>query len=352
MLVPGTYPLPGGAETQTLLVARALAASGRSIAIVTYDMEGRLPEAVDGVRIIAQRRYPEAGSRARRFASDLAALVRTLGSVDAEVFVQRAAGTPTGKVALLTRARRRRFVYSSANVIDFDYGRLERSRPHVWLFHLGVRLAETIVVQTDEQVDLCRGRFGRSPTLIRSIARRMEQRTADPQAFLWVGRATDYKRPEAFMNLARAVPEASFWMVVMPAGRAEREYAGQLERKAHDIANLELLPERPRDEMLELIGSAVAIVNTADYEGMPNVFLESWAQGVPALSLSHDPDGVIDREGLGRFAGGSPIKLSELTREMWRGRQDQMAVAERCQTYMVREHSPEAVVEGWTKVLR
>jgi glycosyltransferase involved in cell wall biosynthesis len=93
------------------------------------------------------------------------------------------------------------------------------------------------------------------------------------------------------------------------------------------------------------------MVNTADLEGMPNVFLEGWARGVPALALSHDPD-VVELEGLGGFAHGSPERLAELAREMWEGRSDQAELARRCRAYVERRHDVEAVADRWMRVLR
>jgi hypothetical protein len=38
---------------------------------------------------------------------------------------------------------------------------------------------------------------------------------------------------------------------------------------------------------------------------MPNTFVEAWGHGVPVLTLSFDPDGVVDAYGLGIAARGS-----------------------------------------------
>jgi hypothetical protein len=144
----------GGAETQILLLARELAAQGHRVGLVVRNAEDGLPEEIGGAKVISQPAI-HAGPQFVRSARNAAATVRTLWRVDAAVFVQRAAGRETGLVALIAKARRRRFIYSSANVIDFNFDRLERKRRNVALFHFGVRLADQVVVQTAEQDELC-----------------------------------------------------------------------------------------------------------------------------------------------------------------------------------------------------
>ena len=73
----------------------------------------------------------------------------------------------------------------------------------------------------------------------------------------------------------------------------------------HNNPNLRVLDPLPHADTLDLIGSAVAVVNISRFEGMPNVFLEAWARGVPVLALEADPDGVVGRHGLGVAAEGS-----------------------------------------------
>jgi hypothetical protein len=84
---------------------------------------------------------------------------------------------------------------------------------------------------------------------------------------------------------------------------------------------------------------------------MPNIFLEGWARGTPALALRHDPDGMIVRERLGSFAGGDPATLVEQARAMWAGRGNQDELAARCVAHMREHHSLETIAEDWIDVL-
>jgi glycosyltransferase involved in cell wall biosynthesis len=351
LLAPGANASAGGAETQMLMLARGMAERGRRVALVVFPREGlELPPELDGVAVV-EVPAPRPRQPAMRALARAWLVVRTVWKLDSPVIVQRIAGPETGLLALIAKAKRSRFVYSSANVVDFDYARLGTGRLKVWLFRLGVRLADAIVVQTPEQVELCRARFGRTPLMIKSAAELAEARSASPDAFLWIGRTDAYKHPEAFVELARALPEARFRMVPMPMGDQGHARVTELEQVAGEVPNLEVLPARPRAELAALIESAVAVVNTSDYEGMPNVFLEGWARGVPALSLTHDPDGVIVREGVGRFASGSPKRLAELAGQLWREREDQAELAARCRDYIAREHSQQAVIDRWLEAL-
>jgi glycosyltransferase involved in cell wall biosynthesis len=212
-------------------------------------------------------------------------------------------------------------------------------------------MADAIVVQTPEQVGLCRGRFGREPIMIRSLVEEPEEDEAEPEAFLWAAKAAWYKNPLAYVALARAVPEARFRMVPVPSEKDSPELMRELESAAAGLENLDVLPPRPRAELLRLTQRAVAVVNTSDFEGMPNTLLEGWVRGVPALSLAHDPDGVIEREALGGFAHGSQERLAQLARELWTERSRRALLAERCRAYVRREHGVDAIAGQWIEAL-
>jgi glycosyltransferase involved in cell wall biosynthesis len=216
---------------------------------------------------------------------------------------------------------------------------------------LCVRLADEIVVQTAEQAVLCENRFGRRASVIRSISEPAERSAAEPEFFLWVGRVVDYKRPLEYVELARAFPDAQFHMVtVLPTDYDVKLYS-EIRRAAAELSNLRLLPPCARDQLGTLIDSAVAVVNTADTEGLSNVALEAWARGIPALALSHDPDSLIEHHALGGFARGSFEELLELAKEMWVSRHDRESLSDRCRDYVLREHSAEYVARQWAEAL-
>jgi len=337
----------GGAETQIVLLAAGLARSGLRVCVVA-DGTADLPASFRGFDVVS--RAPSlAAQPVLGKVHEAARIHAALRTVSAPVVVTRFAGVQIGLVAAAAKALGRRFVYSSANIFDFDFEALGFRRRDLALYRLGIRLADEIVVQTEEQARACWARFGRPSVLARSIAE-PATRSGDPEALLWVGRLVAYKQPLAFVELARSFPEARFRLVGVPTPESG-SLVEDVRRAAADVPNLELLEPRARADVLDLIGRSAAVVNTSTYEGMPNIFLEGWARGVPALALAHDPDDVITRHGLGAFAGGSSEAFVTAARRLWEERH-RPATDEACRRYVAEHHAEANVVSQWEPVLK
>jgi glycosyltransferase involved in cell wall biosynthesis len=341
-------PAAGGAETQTVLLARALAQRGASVAVVAYPSDS-VPLSFDGVDVI-HRRPSRANKRLVGKLHEAFAVHGALRKARARVVVVQVAGLQVGLAAISARLRRQRFVYQSASFLDFDFSRRWLRRRDLALYRLGLRLATDIVVQTEEQARACQAVVGRVPQVVRSIAEPAPERRLPGSTFLWPGRVDANKRPLEFVELARALPDCSFTMVAVPSPAAPR-LMDDVRSAAANVENLKLLGPIPRGEVVKLAERAVAVVNTSEWEGLPNTFLEGWARGVPALALAHDPDGVIVRYGLGEFAAGSHERLVEAARRLWDEREDSHELATRCRDYVRSVHAEELVASDWEGVL-
>jgi len=341
----------GGAETQIFLLSRELARRGLRVCLLVFEIPGvGLPSAVGGVDVVLRPPY-KSRQRILGKVREVLNIRAALASVQADVIVTRAAGPNVGLIRLF--ALRRKFVYSSASPRDFDFVRVAPKRRDRVLLSFGMRLADEIVVQTEEQVRSCRERLGRMPVLIRSLCELPDQDPAEPEAFLWVGRYQAYKRPLEYIELAKAVPEARFWMVMSTAtvSRDASRLKRDVEAAAAALPNLELFHNLPRPDLMKLVSRAVAMVSTSEFEGMSNVLLEGWARGVPALVFSYDSDAIVTRHGLGYVAEGSRAGLAQAARELWVDRCDRRGVSRQCRDYVEAHHAPERIAEQWAATL-
>ena len=345
---------PGGAETQVLMLARALSRRGLRVGIIVFGDREELPTEFEGLGIVARRGYREHPRLIEKL-GEIFRIWASLWRAPSRTIVYRRASYELGLIGLYARLARRHLVFASANITDFDYRLIEpRGVYRRAAYKLGVRLAETIVVQTNEQAALCSSAFRRNPVVIRSIEPLSDLADEPPLAFLWIGRLEVYKRPLEYVALARAFPEAQFWMVGVPTPKpceAERLLTEAVVSQAEELPNLDLLPPRTWEEIGALIDRAVASVNTANFEGMPNVLLEAWSRGVPALVLNHDPDGVVEHYQLGGFARGSFEEFVALAREQWLGRNARRHLSERCRTYVQAHHGPDLIAGQWARLI-
>ena len=340
----------GGAERQMTLLARTLVEQGRAVAHVIH--APRNPAAPPYPLTLVYREPFPAGSPALRPLREAARVWRALRRADAEVVIVRSASPAVGVAALFCTRHRRALVFSSSNVSDFTLekmpGRVSRA-----LYGFGVRRARAVVIQSEDQRRMALDRYPSLRRVIR-IPSFVEQARVEHDGagdvFLWFSRCVEQKRPLQYVELARAVPEARFVMIPVPEGR-DTTLLNEVRRVGASIPNLEILEPLPHARLAEFVARAVAVVNTSTLEGVPNAFLEAWAAGIPVLTLTFDPDGVVARERLGVVANGSWDAFVTGARELWRMRDDRAELSERVRSHVSARHFPESVGAKWGELV-
>jgi glycosyltransferase involved in cell wall biosynthesis len=315
----------GGAEYQINLLIEALAARGR------YDIH-YLAHFTDGPD--RQRRYrivrvggggpvPRLG-----YLADGPALYRTLAAIDPGVIYQRVACAYTGICALYARRRGVPLLWHAAHDTDvtpnlLDPGRnVLRVRLDKWAVAFGVRRATRVIVQTEHQADLLRLHFGRSadaviPNFHPPAAELLDK--SGPLTVMWIANLKAWKRPEVFVRLAQAFSGRSGIRFVMvgaaAAGGGNQRWSRALMQSVESTDNLEYLGEKSHREVNELLARAHVFVNTSTQEGFPNTFVQAWQRDVAVVSLSVDPDGVLERQRTGIAAHTEP-QLADAVRRL------------------------------------
>jgi glycosyltransferase involved in cell wall biosynthesis len=278
----------GGAEVQQAILARLFQSNGYRVSLICLDYGQPQRAVVDGVTVHKVHR-PEEGVPVLRFLHPrLSSMWRALRAVDADIYYYRSASMWVAVMAAYCRWRGRRSIYAGASDQDFhaDQRAQIRYARDRWLYRRGVAGVDAIVAQNATQIASCRAAYGREPVFIPSCyqpppgARPASAAAAD---VLWVGAITQNKRPEVLLELAARLPHRRFVMVggVRPGGQAFYE---RTRAKAAALPNVDFTGFLPLAQVEARFDRARLLVNTSRYEGMPNVFLQAWARGMPTLA--------------------------------------------------------------------
>jgi glycosyltransferase involved in cell wall biosynthesis len=339
----------GGAELQTVLLATGLARRGARVGHIVFPIEtvGELDPNLE----LIQRPAFELGERFRA-PRELRVIWEALSRADPAVVIVRGSGRHMIPISAWAFVHRRPLIFATSNDLDFDLQRPDRSRLNLKAYALAARHAARLVVQTDTQQRLAAQTFPKLPSrVIPSFAEASSPSGASPEYFLWSDRMTEYKRPDAFLDLVAALPESRFRMIASPTDETTPELLQRIEERAAKLPNLEMLERCSRSELLAQIGAAIALVKTSEVEGMPNTFLESWAQAVPVVSLSVDPDARIADHGGGIVAGGDPQAFIDAARRLSNDPGLRAELGANGRAFVTSHHSIDAVIERWLAVI-
>jgi glycosyltransferase involved in cell wall biosynthesis len=342
-------PFAGGAEVQQCFIARGLLAAGYRVSIAT-NADGVPDEfELDGIRIIRIRGGGAEVPIIRNVHPRLTRIWQALVHADADVYYQSCAGANTLVTALFCRTYKRGFVYAGASDPDFqadETRKLFQGRGG-WrdqqMYKWGLRLADGILAQHQGQVAACRRWYGRDAVEIPNCYALPDEASADHcGVVLWTATVKTLKRPELFLELARRLPQLQFRMVGGAGRGSEAAVFGRIKEAAAALPNVEFVGFVPFVDVEAHFDAARLFVNTSDYEGFPNTFLQSWARSVPTVSFFD----CGAKQG-GRSIGFVCKDLTEMVAAVLRLSEDDLLWAQegaRAKTYFETNHSVDMAV--------
>ena len=344
----------GGEAVQQTLLARALVRRGHEVTMVVAD-HGQADGAVwEGIRVFRSYR-PASGLPGLRFIhprwTGMWSALRRAGS---DLYYTSCAGMQVGLVALFCRQLRKRFVFRTASDSDCDASRLlvpfARDR---WLYAYGLRRADAILVQSASQRESMARNYGLPSRVAGMMIEKPERAPTRDIDVLWVSNIRNEKRPDRILKLAGALPVVGFHIVGGPLPGKEGLYR-DVARSAASLPNVSFHGALSYRDANRMYGRSRLLVNTSDVEGFPNSYLQAWIRGVPVVTLI-DPDGVIEREGLG-VAAKSPAAIRDAVQDLLGDPDELNAASDRCRTYMDREYGEDKILatylEAFEEVMR
>lgn len=204
------------------------------------------------------------------------------------------------------------------------------------LFEFAVRRCDARHAITRDQLE-CYNRRGMKATLYRYLvfAPKVHSCSQKKVDFLWVSRCHAIKRPYLFLELAKALPNCRFQMI---CPGEDRDLWNDVSRRTSEIPNLEFIESVPYHEIQRYYDEARIFVNTSEWEGWPNSFIQAGLGRTALLSLDVNPDGIFEKFGLGFFAAGDMEKLKSGASEMLRHNANLVVMQESCARFVAEMH--------------
>jgi len=335
----------GGAELQIALLARSLAANGHEVVLFGGDTGQTDGGVRQGVRIRNAGNF-HTGRNIEMLAS-LPGVIRLMRQERPQwVFVLGW----TAWLFVLWVLRpfcgfRLGFICGLDTEVNGEFRRQNPVRGR--LFDFAMRHCDARFAMTELQQSLFQ-RSGLACSLYRNLilprATPPPDHAAKTTDFLWVSRCRAIKRPGLFLCLARNLPHASFQMICPPE---DPELFASIEKEASGLPNLELIASVPYHQIQACYDAARVFVNTSEWEGWANSFIQSGQGRAALLSLAVRPDRLFEQYQLGFCADGDWEAFAAKARELLQSPDRTWAMGMECERFVNELHDNERETEAF-----
>lgn len=275
------------------------------------------------------------------------AVYRKLSELQPNYIYQRVGCSFTGICALYANKNNINMIWHIATDPDVRHESqsLLFSKPHHWLekkmLEYGVRNSPMIIAQKQSQADDLKKFYARDPNAIVANFQPAPDFKKDQEAvphIVWISNHKKEKNPEVFIDLAEKLTEKTNARFTM-AGRPSPTSWGQgVVERADKSPAINFVGELKQEALNSLLETAHIMINTSDYEGFPNTFIQSWMREVPVVSLHVDPDQALSKNGIGLICGNTE-KLYTHTLELIENHAKRLKMAGDAREYATRVHS-------------
>lgn len=341
----------GGESVQQTLLARAFAARGWHVSMISSDFGQPDGTVVDGIQVWKTYTQTEGLPVLRFLYPRLYRSWRALKVANADVYFQSCAGFMTGLLASFVARHNRKMIFRVAHDTDCIPGEelvsLERDRR---IYQYGLKRADLISAQSATQAHALQENYGLRSVEV-DMAAEIPQDPDDSGRdidVLWVNNFREFKRPDLLLDIARKMPGTSFTMIGGKMKNEESLY-DEIRKQALELDNVDFVGGVPYSEVNAYFERARVFLNTSDSEGFPNSFLQAWVRRVPVVSY-FDPDQVIAGKGLGvsvdtqnDFIGAISGLLGDADARQEAG--------QRARKFVVDRYSPDAIAAQYERLI-
>lgn len=283
------------------------------------------------------------------FFTDSLSLSMHLRKISPEIIYQRGGSAYTGVAGFYAKQAGCRMIWHISSDSDLsDDQKWAVHLPHKFIeknmLRWGIKNADVIITQSEFQKKTAKGI---NPRAIFHITRNFhpcpQGKGSDSRSntIIWIANIKKVKQPELYIELSKELVKRNIQveclMIGAPAVGAD-EYQMAIEAGIADSGRVKYLGPMPMDGVNELVGKSLLLINTSQWEGFPNTFIQAWMRRTPVVSLHCDPDNVIKNFQCG-LVSGSFAKMVDDVAYLLKNDRERELMGEKAYRYAFENHS-------------
>lgn len=162
--------------------------------------------------------------------------------------------------------------------------------------------ATHIIVQNKWQETELKEKHKRKGVYLKQAAptelKNLPQKEIGSLRVVWIANLKPLKRPEHFIELAKLFREHNDIQFEM-IGRLDSKYKAQIDEEQKQNSMFRYLGELSNNEVNDLLLKTDILVNTSEYEGFSNTFIQAWMRKNIVISMNSNPDDILSNHKVG-----------------------------------------------------
>ena len=232
------------------------------------------------------------------------ALYKAIKKSEATHVIQQNSSWIAGVLAIIAKLQRKQFILRIASDSDADIWSSNTLHfKHKIGFWIAIELSDFIFCQNSYQYCLLSKQYSRKAIYILYnpiiIGNKRQYRSKNRSYISWIGRFAPEKNLSALVKIAKSFPDINFKIVGQTTSSTRKIDLYNI-KELKNLKNVEIIDFIKRENILEFLNNSLMLLNTSNYEGLSNTFLEAWLVGTPIVTtVKVNPDNLIRKNNLG-----------------------------------------------------
>jgi glycosyltransferase involved in cell wall biosynthesis len=335
----------GGAELQISYLAKSLKKHNFDVHFIYEDKGSEISNKL-GIKLHPLKKINIKKTLGQRWFLYKKKIISQLNEINPDVIYTRFFSSWSGFAAEYAAKNEIKHIWAIAH--DTDVGRIQKK---VSIFRLFDKIenkfvikafnkASYILTQNKFQQQLLYKNYHRTGVRINQMTEECKEadikKNKNPILVVWVANLKQIKRPELFTELARSfenVRSINFTMV----GRSNEKYQ-KLIAAANRLSNFQYLGELKNTEVNKILLQSHILINTSEYEGFSNTFVQAWMRKVIVISMNSNPDDIITEQKIG-FMCPTVNDMKDKVEFLIKNPDIRQNMAQKAYDYAVKNHS-------------